>query len=237
MAINVEPEILIIDEVLAVGDTSFQQKCYEKIEDFRHQGRTIIIVSHGLGDVARLCDTVAWLEKGNLRSVGNGYEIVSEYLGASHADQSPTSGDNDERWGTGEARIASVNLINPQGSPLGVAHTGSDLIFRVNYEAKKKLENVVFGFNIRDLHGTIIWGTSTKFRRFEIVELQENGHLDIAIPNFPLLAGTYSLSLAISDESEVHEYDHWERALRFNVIQGNNLDQGFITIPSTFSVI
>jgi len=236
IAINVEPEILIIDEVLAVGDSSFQQKCYEKIEDFRRQGRTIVIVSHGLGDVARLCDTVAWLDKGHLRAEGNGYEITSEYLGASHGEQTPASSESGERWGTGEARITSINFVDSEGSPLGVLSTGSDVTIRVNYQTTEKLKNVVVGVNIRDLHGTVIWGTSTKFRGFEIAELSENGHLDIEIPKLPLLAGTYDFSIAISDESEVHAYDHWERALRFGVIQGHNLDQGLISIPSKFTI-
>jgi ABC-2 type transport system ATP-binding protein len=237
IAINVEPEILIIDEVLAVGDSSFQQKCYEKIEDFRHQGRTIVIVSHGLSDVARLCDTVAWLEKGNLRSIGNGYEIVSEYLGASRSDQITTTGGTGERWGTGEARVTGVALIDSHGAPMSVSNTGSDVIFRASYVATEKLRNVVVGVNIRDLHGTVIWGTNTKFHGFEISQLSEHGHLDLAIPNFPLLAGTYDFSIAISDESEVHQYDHWERAHRFTVIQGKNLDQGLVSIPVVFSLV
>jgi hypothetical protein len=93
------------------------------------------------------------------------------------------------------------------------------------------------GVNIRDLHGTVIWGTNTKFHGFEIPRLSEHGHLDLAIPNLPLLAGTYDLSIAISDESEVHEYDHWERARRFTVIQGRHLDQGLVSIPAVFSII
>jgi ABC-2 type transport system ATP-binding protein len=235
IAINVDPDILIIDEILAVGDASFQQKCLEKIEDFRKAGKTIVLVSHGLSDVSRLCDTVAWLEKGHLRSIGNGYEVVSEYLGASHSDQITTSGGG-ERWGTGEARVTGVDLIDSNGIPIDVPTTGSDVIFRAHYVTTEKLRNAVVGVNIRDLHGTVIWGTNTKFHGFEIDQLSEQGHLDLTIPNLPLLAGTYDLSIAISDESEVHQYDHWERAHRFTVIQGRNLDQGLVNIPAVFSL-
>lgn len=237
IAINVDPDILIIDEILAVGDESFQQKSLEKIEDFRKAGKTIVLVSHGLSDVSRLCDTVAWLEKGHLRAIGNGYEIVSEYLGASHSARITTSDSGGERWGTGEARVTGVDLIDVNGRPVDVSHTGSDVIFRANYVATEKLNDVVVGVNIRDLHGTIIWGTNTKFHGFQIPQLSEHGHIDLAIPNLPLLAGTYDLSIAISDESEVHQYDHWERARRFTVIQGRNLDQGLVNIPAVFSLI
>ena len=80
VAINVNPEILIVDEVLAVGDDEFQLKCYEKIDQFRQAGKTIIIVSHGLGDIQRICDRVAWIEKGVLQSIGDPAEVVPEYL-------------------------------------------------------------------------------------------------------------------------------------------------------------
>ena len=73
IAINVDPEILIVDEVLAVGDDEFQLKCYEKIDQFRVAGRTIIIVSHGLGDIQRICDQVAWIEKGSLQQIGRAH--------------------------------------------------------------------------------------------------------------------------------------------------------------------
>lgn len=122
VAINVDPEILIIDEVLAVGDTTFQQKCYEKIEDFRHDGRTIILVSHGLGDVARLCSTVAWIEKGHLRSEGDGYKIVNDYLGISHNAQVRTSGEVGERWGSGEITITNVEFVDQNGRDLSLIH-------------------------------------------------------------------------------------------------------------------
>ena len=79
IATNVDPEILIIDEVLAVGDQEYQQRCFEKIEEFRAEGRTIVLVSHGLSHIEQLCNEVAWLDKGTLRALGPAHEVVSEY--------------------------------------------------------------------------------------------------------------------------------------------------------------
>ncbi|MCE2768201.1 MAG: ABC transporter ATP-binding protein, partial [Fimbriimonadaceae bacterium] len=123
VAINVEPEILIIDEVLAVGDEEFQQRCFQKIEDFRRDGRTIIFVSHGLGQVSQLCEEALWLEKGTVRTVDSSYKVVAEYTGESHQIHFPVPAILDietpvvvdeeapihkNRWGSGEVRIDSV---------------------------------------------------------------------------------------------------------------------------------
>lgn len=93
IATNVDPEILIIDEVLAVGDQEYQQRCFEKIEEFRAEGRTIVLVSHGLSHIEQLCNEVAWLDKGTLRALGPAYEVVSEYTGVSLGAHSKIEGD------------------------------------------------------------------------------------------------------------------------------------------------
>jgi len=236
IAINVDPEILIIDEVLAVGDTTFQQKCYEKIEDFRHDGRTIILVSHGLGDVARLCSTVAWIEKGHLRMEGDGYEVVNDYLGVSHNAQVRTSGEVGERWGSGEVTITNVEFLDQNGKELHAIETGKFTTIRIHYSALQPVKDVIAGIRITHLHGANIWGTNTKRRGLLIPQLAGQGSIDLSIDQLPLLGGTYDLTVALSDESEVYSFDHWEKGLRFDVTQGQVFDEGFVTIPGKFSV-
>ena len=236
IAINVEPEILIIDEVLAVGDTNFQQKCYEKIEDFRHDGRTIILVSHGLGDVSRLCSTVAWIEKGKLRKEGDGYEIVNEYLGVSHNAQVRTTGDVGERWGSGEVVITNVEFVDQNGTELTSIETGKFTTIRIHYLAHEPVSNLIAGIRITHLHGANIWGTNSKRRGIMIPQLSGAGFIDLTIDQLPLLGGTYDLTIALTDESEVHSFDHWEKGLRFDVNQGQNFDEGLVTIPGKFTI-
>ena len=120
IAINVDPEILIVDEVLAVGDDEFQLKCYEKIDQFRVAGRTIIIVSHGLGDIQRICDQVAWIEKGSLQRLGDPAEVVPEYLSTSRSGTSATETSTGHQWGTGEVTFDSVTFIDDH--EIGRAH-------------------------------------------------------------------------------------------------------------------
>jgi ABC-2 type transport system ATP-binding protein len=236
VAINVDPEILIIDEVLAVGDAAFQLKCYEKIEEFRKQGRTIILVSHGLGDVAKLCDSVAWIEKGSLAEVGDGYEVVGHYVGDSHDAQARTTGEMGERWGTNEAVLVGVEFLTTDGGALRSIRSGEPVVLRIKYNVDQPIDELVIGIRVSHLHGTNIWGTNTRRRGKRIHPPTGAGHVDVLMPAFPLLAGTYDLTIALTDGSEVHSYDHWEKGLRFDVNQGVFFDEGLVTVPATFSV-
>ena len=235
IAINVDPEILIIDEVLAVGDSAFQQKCHEKIEEFKHDGRTIILVSHGLGDVAQLCKTVAWIEKGHLKAIGDGYDVVGEYLGEAHDATVRQTGEIGERWGTHEVEIMGVEFLGLDRKPLSSIRSGAPVTLRINFHAHQQIPEIVAGFRISHLHGTNIWGTNTKRRNVHVGPVNGDGSIDIEIPEFPLLTGTYDLTIALSDASEVHAFDHWEKGLRFDVSQGKTFDEGLVTFPAHFS--
>lgn len=229
IAANVEPEILLIDEVLAVGDAEFQQRCYEKIERFRSDGRTIVIVSHGLSQVEQMCDTVAWLEKANLKEVGNAFEVVQRYSGASHDAIKRDEDEIGERWGSGEALITHVEILSG-GRPTTVLCTGEDATIRIHYQATRRLEDVVFGVRITHLHGMNVWGTNTKRRGFKIESIVGSGSVDLNIPGLPLLEGTYDLTTALSDSTEIHAFDHWEKRVRFDVKQSGTFDEGVAAI-------
>lgn len=234
IAINVDPEILLIDEVLAVGDESFQQRCYEKIEGFRREGRTIVLVSHGLSQITQLCTTTAWIEKGCLRNIGPSYEIVSQYSGINHNAQPKSEDELGERWGSMEAEIVAVDLLGQDASP-SAPETARPLVIRVSYNAHVPLENLVVGFRITDLHGTNVWGTNTKRRAFSIENVLGTGHVDYEIQSLPLLAGTYDLTVALSDMSEVNEFDHWDKRIRFSVSQHVTFDEGLSYISGNWS--
>ena len=229
------PKILLVDEVLAVGDSAFQQKCHEKIEEFKHDGRTIILVSHGLGDVAQLCQTVAWIEKGHLKAIGDAYDVVGEYLGEAHDATVRQTGEIGERWGTREVEITGVEFLGLDKKPISSIRSGAPVTLRVNFHAHQQVPEIVAGFRISHLHGTNIWGTNTKRRSVHVGPVNGDGSIDIEIPEFPLLTGTYDLTIALSDASEVHSFDHWEKGLRFDVSQGKIFDEGLVTFPAHFS--
>jgi len=234
VATNVDPEILIIDEVLAVGDESFQHRCHEKIESFRQEGRTIILVSHGLMQVAQLCSTVAWLEKGVIQEIGPSYEVIGKYAGQSHDAAPKIEGEIGERWGSHEAEITRAEFVNADGVPVHVLKTGEPISLQIDYTAHMPIKEPVFGIRITHLHGTNVWGSNTKRMGFQPATLNNSGTITLNIPELPILAGTYDLTIALTDQHETYEYDHWERRVRFDVVQYNSFDEGLIQIEANW---
>ena len=234
VATNVDPEILIIDEVLAVGDESFQHRCHEKIESFRQEGRTIILVSHGLMQVAQLCSTVAWLEKGVIQEIGPSYEVIGKYAGQSHDAAPKVEGEIGERWGSHEAEITRAEFVNADGVPVHVLKTGEPISLQIDYTAHMPIKEPVFGIRITHLHGTNVWGSNTKRMGFQPATLNNSGTITLNIPELPILAGTYDLTIALTDQHETYEYDHWERRVRFDVVQYNSFDEGLIQIEANW---
>ena len=234
VATNVDPEILIIDEVLAVGDESFQHRCHEKIESFRQEGRTIILVSHGLMQVAQLCSTVAWLEKGVIQEIGPSYEVIGKYAGQSHDAAPKIEGEIGERWGSHEAEITRAEFVNADGVAVHVLKTGEPISLQIDYTAHMPIKEPVFGIRFTHLHGTNVWGSNTKRMGFQPTTLNNSGTITLNIPELPILAGTYDLTVALTDQHETYEYDHWERRVRFDVVQYNSFDEGLIQINANW---
>ena len=235
IAINVDPDILIIDEVLAVGDASFQQKCYQKIESFRRDGKTILFVSHGLSDVTTLCSQVLWMEKGRANAIGRSIDLVSDYLGASHNTVHKTNETSGERWGNNEYTVESVDILDPNGATTDVVHTGKPMTVRIHYKKNADVSDVIAGLRISHLHGTQVFATNSRRRDTPLGGFGEMGYVDLQIPRIPMLAGTFQVSVDLSDPSELYTYDHWGQCVTFDVLQDLNQDEGLVTIDSQWS--
>ena len=236
IAINVDPEILIIDEVLAVGDASFQLRCLEKIEEFRKAGKTVVFVSHGLDQVVKLCHTVAWLDKGVIKMVGPANEVVNEYSGMSFGAEETEEGEIGKRWGSHEIEISRVELLDDSGMEPRVFVTGKSMKVRIHYNAHMPLDDVIAGIRITLPLGTNVWGANSKRRGVLFPRLHGEGYIDLDIPHLPLLEGSYDLTLDLADMSEIHAYDHWDKRIRFDVAQFNVFDEGTVTIDSTWRI-
>lgn len=240
VAINVEPEILIIDEVLAVGDEEFQQQCFQKIEQFRREGRTIIFVSHGLGQVSQFCHRALWLEKGEVQTIGPAYEVVSEYTGVAHhvehVEDSEISDESLDRWGTGEVRITKVSMSTTAGIETHNFESGQPFKVRVDYEVKSPVNELVVGLRITHLHGFNVFGSNTKRRGLSIPTTQSTGSVEFSVDALPILEGTFDLTIDVSDNAEVNPYDHIEKGFRFNVIQSGTFDEGVTRIGGKWSL-
>ena len=235
IACHVEPEILLIDEILSVGDQSFQRRSGEKIEQFRQEGRTIVIVSHGLGSLQQLCEDLVWLEKGEVRRIGPAADVIAEYTGDSYAGVTTAATEQGERWGTGEGVITSVDIIGDDGQAITKVESGAPVRIRVTATTHLPLTNLSFKVFINHLNQSPIWSSSTARHGVEVENTGGTFTAELVIKSLPLLEGRYSLSAALTDRKEVRELNHWRDCLHFDVHQESMLSDGVIDLDCSWS--
>ena len=236
IASHVEPKILLIDEILSVGDQDFQRKSSEKIEEFRREGRTIVVVSHSLGLVQQLCKEVIWLEKGQIKQVGVAADVISSYTGGSYAQHTDKDDESRERWGTGDARINSIELIASDGLQTQLIESNAVVKVRCQITAHTRIDSPILRIKITKLNGDVIWATSTQRGTNTLRVLEGPATAILDIPKLGLLEGTYYLSASLSDPTGTTEFDHCQNWIRFNVHKTNLFDEGVVSVDSTWSL-
>jgi ABC-2 type transport system ATP-binding protein len=238
VAINVDPDILLVDEVLAVGDEQFQRRCNERFADLRAEGRTIVVVSHSLSTVQSVCDEVAWLDAGNLRETGPAGDVCAHYLGEVHEDRLSESHTTSSRWGSGEVRIDRFELLGPDGHPTREVHTGDAITVRCHFHATKAIERPVFFVGLHAIDGTHLTAPTSRDVGLIPDVIDGDGCVDMHVERLDLLPGSYDLSAAVSDETSMHVYDQRHRALRFDVQPGSPRESlgGIVTLHGRWEI-
>jgi ABC-type polysaccharide/polyol phosphate transport system ATPase subunit len=222
IAVTVDPDILLIDEVLAVGDESFQHKCVSKIQEFKGRGKTIVLVTHDLGSVERLCDEAVWLEGGRLMARGGPREIIDRYLGqvaqeeaavldAAHeqAEEALSAG-TAQRWGSREIEITAVRLTDQSGHERYLYETGEPCTIRLAFRASRPIEDPVFGIGIFRKDGVCCYGTNTAIDGLAVSKLAGSGEVAVRIGRLELVEGEYLLDVA-AHARDGHPYDYHSR--------------------------
>lgn len=235
IAVNVEPEILLIDEVLSVGDQSFQRKSIDKIDSFRKDGRTIIVVSHSTSQLQQLCKNIAWLEKGELRQIGLAHDVIASYSEASFqgvetSSVAPATG----RWGTRAAVIDHVEILDEAGRSSDVSFTNGSVQMTLQISAPNPIPDPEITIKISSLSGIELWSSSSNDANLMIGKLFGTQRVNISIPHLRLMEGTYIVSVSLHNHSHSVEYDHIEEAHRLNVTQGSVLGAGLLSMESTW---
>ena len=236
IAAHVEPEILLIDEVLTVGDQSFQRKSSEKIEQFRREGRTIVVVSHSLGSVQQLCKEVIWLEKGRMMMRGPAAEVIAAYTGESYTQHVAMDADFRERWGTEEVRIDRIELLNEVGEKIDRIETNGAMSITTQLTAQTSVRSPVIKVSISKLDGDIVWSSTSRRSEIGLGNLNSPVLATIAIPKLPLLEGTYYISVACTDAKGTTDYDHCQNWVRFDVHQNDLFEEGLVAVPSNWTI-
>jgi ABC-2 type transport system ATP-binding protein len=236
IATHVEPEILLIDEVLSVGDQAFQRKSSEKIEQFRRDGRTIVVVSHSLGALQKLCKEVIWLEKGTLKMRGPAADVIAHYTGESYDAHTTKDADLRERWGSGAAHINAIRLLDAAGQPTDRVATNSAAAIVIDVTPQEKLQSPIVRSTISTLDGTVLWSSTSQNAQPRLRQMGEPTTLRVSIDRLPLLEGSYFLSVAVTDATGTTEFDHCRNWVRFDVHQDQLFEEGVVAINSSWTL-
>ena len=236
IATHVEPEVLLIDEILAVGDQAFQRKSTEKIEQFRREGRTILVVSHSLGLVQQLCNTVVWLEKGRVKMVGDANDVIASYTGNTYGNFAQVDAGSKTRWGTGDAQVTQVSLVDAAEQPLDTIASGGEIRVAIELNSHVRLESPVVHVKLETMTGELVWATSTQRGTATLRVLDGPARALLHMPNVPLAEGTYYVSVVITDATGGTEYDHCQHWAKLHVSGGQANDGGIVSMSSTWSI-
>ena len=243
VAIHVEPEVLLIDEILAVGDEAFRAKCLGRITALQDEGVTILFVSHALSTVQRLCSRALWMSDGRLRAEGPADLVARRYLDAvaqkqsqqlaehnlkmlqlGDRGQSPQQGSS-SRWGSAEVEITQVRVLDGAGQERYTFVTGEELTIQMHYRAAAPVEKPTFGLALHRSDGLHVTGPNTEFGNLEIPVIEGGGIVEYTIPWLPLLSGRYQISVMAQSATDSRVFDYHGRMYTFLVNPGGTKEQ------------
>jgi ABC-2 type transport system ATP-binding protein len=256
VAVNMDPDILLIDEVLAVGDELFQRKCIDRIRQFQREGITIIFVTHAADIVRQICDRAAVLDQGQMVALGKPGEAVRSFrehllmrerhleaqqLGEPESDAAPepveeegpvvlSIGELHESRRTLKIRITEVRFEHETEAKY--ITPGDDLIVHIGYETTEPVSDAMIGVAVYNIRGELVFGTNTGMLGIDAPTLTGKGVIDFVISDVPITDGTYPLTIGITNEEETTIYDWWEQRCQFEVMNPGR-SVGMLTLPAT----
>ena len=226
VAVNVDPDVLLVDEVLAVGDEAFAHKCEDKLNQFRASGKTICLVTHDMGAVEKYADDVIWLDGGRIAAQGEAKRVIDAYrqkvardedqIRRREGKQEKAEKLEQKRWGDGEATITDVRVLDAQGRERAVFETGDALTVEMDYQLKEPLDDLVFGIGINNAHGVVCYGTNTHIDRVELGQAPLKGTVSVFMERLDLVQGTYTLDVA-AHAKDGRAYDYITQVTSFAV--------------------
>lgn len=234
VAAHLEPEILIVDEVLAVGDVQFQKKCLGKMGDVAKEGRTILFVSHNMSTVESLCNRGILLESGTVSLDGTSEEAVRVYLENAYARaQQLPLGQRKDRIGSGKVRACSFRILNEKGNEEKALQSGKNYYFEVGYlnNVRYSFNNVTVGIDFFDEKGNRLLLLKSNFTNHTFTFNSDKGYVLCGIKNFPLVQGLYRVSIFIS-HADAEILDYIEEAVFVDVDGGDFFGTGHPGYPN-----
>ncbi|HEX3743710.1 MAG TPA: ABC transporter ATP-binding protein [Bryobacteraceae bacterium] len=265
VAINVDPEILLVDEALAVGDIYFRQRCMRKVHELRARGITILFVSHATADVKAVGDRVLWLDKGRLVEVGAPDRVIARYLAAmvqkdtrylhrqDRHDDERAAGERvcapevvetipniDHRYGDGRARVIGIAILSEQGEPLHQLDPASRIVVRISVRAQEHVGAPNVGFMLRNQLGVDFSGTNTirEGHRLEPMQAGDTYTVDFHLDLPELYPSSFSFSPAVADgDLTTYQMCDWiDNAIVVQMARSANEVYGYLHMPCRVEV-
>jgi len=240
VAIHSNPDIVLVDEVLSVGDASFRRRAMEALRSLISSGKTVLFISHDMWNVRRLCSDILWMENGSVRAYGEAGAIAETYMNEVNlqAMQNQATSLQSHRGGTGEVRFEHVDLYNANGAPSATFAQNDTLVIRGSYVASKAVESPVFQVAIVDIDTGVVVTTASTAGRNAATTVQGPGEIEIRFAQLPLRPRQYVLRLSITDAFQLASYDVVTAGPRFAITgQGAGVDSladeqdGLVTLP------
>lgn len=207
VAANLESDILIVDEVLAVGDGEFQRKCLQAMSDLGSSGRTVLFVSHNLAAVHSLCSRAIWIDRGRMKEEGTPAEVIKSYL-AAFSTTDDTARDLStvtDRSGSGDIRFSKIEILSADRSGPASVRCGDSFVVRLHFDAKRDVVQPIFGIDIQTSMGIMVAQVHTYNSGFEIPVLRAGpGHIDVRIDDLNLMPGRYVFSLYAANYGHIY---------------------------------
>jgi ABC-type polysaccharide/polyol phosphate transport system ATPase subunit len=234
VAAHVDPDILLVDEVLAVGDASFQAKCLNKLAELKEQDKTIILVSHNLSTITDHSKQVLWIDKGTVRMMGDPETVVGAYLEHVTAGISAAEASQGVTEGAGPVSIAAVATYNEREQAQTHFDRGDTVLVDITFSAREALPGAVFGVSFHDVHGYPLGGIVTDRDSVKITAPVHRGVLRLALSPLIFNRGVFLLNVHVGDPVTKRTYDIKRRAVRL-VIEGPRASSrestGYINYP------
>jgi ABC-type polysaccharide/polyol phosphate transport system ATPase subunit len=248
VAVYADPDILLIDEFLSVGDEAFQQKCFDKIAEFQRQGKTIVLVTHDLATVDRWCDEALWLDDGLIQGRGKPRSVIDMYHEGIVGREAATStapqrieeevreaaAETPNRRGSQEMEIVSVRMLDSSNQERYIYCSGEQMRLAIRYKVHRHVAEPVFGIMIIRRDGVRCYGTNTWIEGIPIRSLGEEGTVEVLLERMDLIAGTYYLDVAVhSRDGSPYDYHHWLYSFKVKSELG---DVGVFRIPHQWAI-
>ncbi|MEM1450047.1 MAG: ABC transporter ATP-binding protein [Planctomycetota bacterium] len=248
VATTVDPDILIIDEALSVGDEHFKGKCINRLNEFQEQGKTTLFVSHDMGSIKTMCKHVVLMHEGRVLEQGTAERVADEYLKRAHTRGNERMSsinrqtDAYPRWGSGEIATGKIELFGAKSDATNVFQPGEPFRVRVHFEASAECRKPVFGLGVYRSDGTYVNGSNHDWREtpieLDVVRAGAKGFVEMAFESLPLLQGSYYLTVFVYDHDKAAPtpIDHREHAVAFEVHDARALQHGILFLPTRWSV-